>query len=507
MLVAPLIGAVVIASGALIVTSASRSAAAIVGLNMGTSSTYGVLASSAITSAANSGISGTAGGDIGVGGATAHTGVISYSGTEVLGGISLTALTDAQSAFSDVRTSTSVGVELGGTTLTPGAYSNGTLGITGTLTLDGQGNPNAVFIFSTASTLITAANSSIALTNGAQACNVFWQVGSSATLGASSTMVGHVIASSAISTGASTNVNGQLIALTAAVTLGGTTVVNNGCASVPAAPVSQPDTSPNQANSISAAAPLSGPTTGLNRLIINGVFNTTQCPIVGIFVGSTRLAVGSWIETPNSVTFLMPAHSAGVVPITIYDGCVPVLKPISYTYVSSTPASDTAARGVLHIIKVVINNHSGTSVAATFNIIVRQNGKPVPLSPAPGVSGVGWALSLAPGSYDLSEVPTPGYRGVWSGPITSGGRVVITANHDISVTRTNYDMGVKASSTPTPTPSAMPSTSETPNGTVSGGLLPKTATNWGNGLMVGGALIFLGAIFYEIRKHRLTKKN
>ncbi len=198
-------------------------------LSLGTASTYGVLASSAVTSATASGITGTAGSDIGVGGATAPTGVITTSGTTVLGGSSLTALTAASAALSDNRGGTVTGVELGGTTKTPGAYNNPTLGITGTLTLNGLGDSSAVFIFRADSTLITAASSSVILTNGAQACNVFWQVGSSATLGATSTMVGHVIAYASISTGASTTIQGQLIATTAAVTLGGSTIQNDGC--------------------------------------------------------------------------------------------------------------------------------------------------------------------------------------------------------------------------------------------------------------------------------------
>ncbi|GAA3422760.1 hypothetical protein GCM10018952_77080 [Streptosporangium vulgare] len=69
--------------------------------------------------------------------------------------------------------------ELGGTTQTPGVHdsASGTFGIPGNLILDGQGDPNAVFIFKTASTLITASASTVTLINGAQACNVFWQVG------------------------------------------------------------------------------------------------------------------------------------------------------------------------------------------------------------------------------------------------------------------------------------------------------------------------------------------
>ena len=180
-------------------------------LSMGTASTYGVLAKAAITSATASGISGTAGGDVGSGDAIAPTGTITRTGATILGGAAITALTAASNALADNRGGTVTGVELGaGRTITPGAYNNGTLEINGTLTLDAQGVSSAVFIFRAASTLITGASSTVLLTNGAQACNVFWQIGSSATLGISSTMVGHVIASASVTTGASVTVNGHL---------------------------------------------------------------------------------------------------------------------------------------------------------------------------------------------------------------------------------------------------------------------------------------------------------
>lgn len=211
-------------------------------LSLGTASTYGVLASSAITSATPSTVGGTAGGDIGVSGGTAPSGTITRSGVQVLAGASIAAMSSASTALADTRTSTATVIELGaGRTITPGAYAGGTLEVNGSLTLDGQGDANAVFIFRSAATLITGTSSVVNLTNGAQACNVYWQIGSSATLGASSTMVGHVIALASISTGLASTVNGQLIATTGGVTLGGTTITNNSCAApVVVTPVATP---------------------------------------------------------------------------------------------------------------------------------------------------------------------------------------------------------------------------------------------------------------------------
>ncbi|HUU61800.1 MAG TPA: ice-binding family protein [Acidimicrobiia bacterium] len=111
---------------------------------------------------------------------------------------------------------------LGGLILQPGVYAGpakSPLGLTGTLTLDAGGNPYAVFIFQTDSTLTTASSSRVTLINGAQACNVFWQVGSSATLGTGSVFVGNILAQESITVTTGVTVQGRALAQTYAVTL------------------------------------------------------------------------------------------------------------------------------------------------------------------------------------------------------------------------------------------------------------------------------------------------
>jgi hypothetical protein len=115
--------------------------------------------------------------------------------------------------------------DLGGATFTPGVYNDpSSFGITGTVTLDAQGNPDAVFIFQTGSTLITASASNVLLINGAQAANVFWQVGSSATLGTGSSFSGTILASTAITVTTGVSIEGRVLAGTAAVTLDSDTI-------------------------------------------------------------------------------------------------------------------------------------------------------------------------------------------------------------------------------------------------------------------------------------------
>ena len=125
---------------------------------------------------------------------------------------------------------TAVPADLGGQTLTPGTYNSASsLGLTGALTLNGGGNPNALFVFQAGSTLITASASSVNLINGAQACNVFWQVGSSATLGTGSTFRGTILALTSITVTTGTTINGRVLARNGAVTLDTDTITTPTC--------------------------------------------------------------------------------------------------------------------------------------------------------------------------------------------------------------------------------------------------------------------------------------
>lgn len=129
-----------------------------------------------------------------------------------------------------------VAADLTGLTLQGGVYaasSKGALSLTGTVTLDANGNEDTVFIFQTNSSLITGPGSSINLINGAQQCNVYWQVGSSATLGSSSTMVGSVLALTSVTLEAGVTVNGRVTAQTGSVTLISDTFHNPTCARAP----------------------------------------------------------------------------------------------------------------------------------------------------------------------------------------------------------------------------------------------------------------------------------
>jgi hypothetical protein len=249
--------------------------------SLGTADPFGVLASSTVT---NTGPS-TIGGDLGL-----------YPGTSIIGfppgnilGTEHDTDAVAQDAQSDTTTAYNQAAgeapdvvlpsnDLTGLTLNPGVYENASavmLDTNGTLTLNGQGNPDSVFIFQVGSTLTTGTNSTISYINGAQPCNVFWQVGSSATLGTSSVFVGTILADQSISVSDTVSVNGRLLANNGAVTLIDDTITPSDCAA-PSGGLGTPTPTP-APTTIPVTTPTPTPTTG-----------PTTTPVKGGSTGTTK---------------------------------------------------------------------------------------------------------------------------------------------------------------------------------------------------------------------------
>jgi hypothetical protein len=192
-------------------------------VNLGTAGNFRVLANNSVTISAGTTVLGDVGVSPGhlVGNAGTVTGTIHFNDAAAQA-----AMVDLTTAYLDAKgrtATTTYGAiyDLGGSTLTPGVYNDpSSFGITGTLTLDAQNNADAVFIFQAGSTLITADYSSVILINGAQWSNVFWQVGSSATLGNNSVFEGNILAYASITVNDNVTLHGRLLAETGVVTIG-----------------------------------------------------------------------------------------------------------------------------------------------------------------------------------------------------------------------------------------------------------------------------------------------
>jgi len=191
-------------------------------VNLNTASTFTVLAGSTVTNTGPTIVNG----NVGLSPGSAVTGFPpgTTGGTiHIADGVASLAQATLTAGYIDAagRTGgTSVAGDLVGQTLTTGVYtSTSSLANSGALTLDAQGDSAAVFIFQIASTLTTGSGSQIVLANGAKACNVFWQVGSSATLGTNSVFKGNIMALTSITITTGVNLEGRALARNGAVTL------------------------------------------------------------------------------------------------------------------------------------------------------------------------------------------------------------------------------------------------------------------------------------------------
>ncbi len=225
--------------------------------DLGTAGSFAVLAGAGITNTGPTTIKG----DVGTYPTTTETGFgsVTLNGTDHAGdAVTQGAKTDLTTAYTTAAgagpTIPVVG-DLGGQTLTPGVYNTATsLALTGTLTLSGTSSD--VWIFQAGSTLTTASGSSVVFSGGATPCNVFWQIGSSATIGTGSAFKGTIMALTSITLTTGATIDGRALARNGAVTLD-TNTITNSCSAASAAsatPAATPAASAASATPAASAA-------------------------------------------------------------------------------------------------------------------------------------------------------------------------------------------------------------------------------------------------------------
>jgi hypothetical protein len=193
-----------------------------------------VLGASTVTCTTASNVTG----NVGVSPGTAITGFnagCTVAGTIDAGNaVAIQAHDDLGTAYNGLRAAACehnlTGQDLGGQTLAPGVYCfDSTAGLTGNLTLDGGGDVNATWIFQMGSAITTASNSSVVMAGSGTPCNVYWQVGSSATIASGSAFQGNILASASITLTSGSNLVGRALAVNAAVTLDHSNVSLGNC--------------------------------------------------------------------------------------------------------------------------------------------------------------------------------------------------------------------------------------------------------------------------------------
>ncbi len=242
-----------IGAGAFLAVALAGTTLAAASVGLGTAESFAVLAGETITNTGATTITG----DVGLDPGSAVTGFDSVTlngATHYADAVALQAKNDLVTAYDEAAKAKPVNAvdkELGGTTLKAGVYASATLGLTGTLTLDGPG----VFIFQAGSTLITAPNSTVALTGGASACDVYWQVGSSATLDTTTSFKGTIMALTSITLNKGVTLQGRALARNGAVTMINDTIDISPCAAPSPTPSSSATPAPSSRPRSTATIP------------------------------------------------------------------------------------------------------------------------------------------------------------------------------------------------------------------------------------------------------------
>ncbi|HUY32894.1 MAG TPA: ice-binding family protein [Pirellulales bacterium] len=431
--------------------SITKTAAPTIDAILGSANSFAVLASSTVTNTGPSVITG----NLGVSPGTALAG---FSPAVVNGTIHAGDAVAAQ-AQSDLHTAYNIlagraattnltGQNLGGLTLTPGVYHfNSSAQLSGTLTLDAQGNPNAEFDFQIGSTLTTATGSAVRVINSGNDANVFWQVGSSATLGTATAFEGSILAFSSITVNTGSSIaDGRALALSGAVTLADnaisipapgmvganetyTIVVKNNDATNNATGVTMTDTLPANTTFVSAKDTTSGATlTPTGGLLTDAIGNLAANGTDTITVVVTPTAAGTITNTANvegNQADNNQANNTATVTTTVNGAATPAID----LSITKTAAPTTGTVGVNETYTIVVknndttNNATGVSMtdtlpANTTFVSAKDTTSGATLTPTGGLLTDAIGNLAANGTDTITVVVTP----------TAAGTITNTAN-------------------------------------------------------------------------------
>ena len=343
-------------------------------IDLGAASTFGVLGASAVTNTGPTIVDG----DVGVSPGTSITGFEgppaglvngTLHATDAVAAQAQVDLTDAINDAASLSPTTSGLSNLSGLSLTPGVYSGGALSLDGGGLLTLAGTADSIWVFQAASTLTVGSAAQIQMTGGASSCNVFWQIGSSATIGTSAQFVGTVMAGAAITANTGATIQGRLLANGTAVTLDTNLItVPTGCA---------PGSEPVETDSPEFTSPPPPDATVGTPYSFTVTASGTPAPTFAVTAGA--LPAGLTLSPTGTISGTPTTAGTSTATVTATNGIAPDA--------STVITIDTAAAAVVPPIPVV-------------------PAPPLPENPAPPVPEIPTAPGIGAETTPVAEVTT-----------------------------------------------------------------------------------------------------
>ena len=398
-----LVVAVTVTSAAVLLATAGTAQAIATPVPLGTADAFAVLAGTGITNTGPTTITG----DVGTDPTPSITGqaditLIPPSAYHPADAVSTLAKSDLVTGYDNAagqtRTADS-GSELGGQTFVAGVYgTDSALGLTGTVTLDGQGSTDGIWVFQAGSTLITASSSTVALINGAQACNVYWQVGSSATLGTSTSFAGTILALTSISATTGATIQGRLLARNGAVTLDTNTITRAPCELAP------PTTTVTTTTTVTGpTTTVTGPTTTVTgpTTTVTGPTTTVTGPTTTTVLGPTTTETGPTTTDragSDDVTELGPTTTTELGPTTTTE-----LSPTTTTELSPTTTTELSPTTTTELSPTTTTELSPTTTTVPGPTVTVPGPTVTVPGPSTAASGYGQVKQVPVGSVDTGD--------------------------------------------------------------------------------------------------------